>query len=674
MLLDTTSKLIRFKLGEIHGTGSVDFVSAYADTASGTTFVPGGTSGASNGTTYVTAVAVPALGDQRHVKTLNFYNNDSVAHELIVEHYDGSNGRILVSANIEVGQTAYWSVETGWVFGSGEFQPLDDDLSSIAGLGTTGIAARVASGSWATRSLTQPAAGITIANPAGIAGNPVFALANDLSALEAMAGAGLVARTASETYAQRTIQQPAAGITVANGGGVAGDPTLALANDLAALEAQAGTGIVSRTASETYAQRSLTQPAAGLTITNPAGIAGDPTFALANDLAALEAQSGTGFMSRTASETYAQRTLQQGTGITITNPAGIAGDPTIATTITQYTDEAAQDAVGGILTDTAEIDFTYDDAGNTIKADIKANSVVVGRISFAATARLLGRATASAGAGEEIPLGGALAMSGGTLVTALSATARLLGRTTAGSGVSEEISVGATLSLSALSLGINLANNNTWTGTASWNDGVSTDCVTSIGYGATAFSMVRAGGGQVTYQVQGEGTTTANLSRYSTDATESAFVFNKARGTIASPSVVATSDAIGTLRWRSQGSASFGTNAEYTAFITDPSPSNTARGTVVKLSMCPNGSNTLTEVARWSNESGLQVFGTNTVIDQNRLLRLRVYTVATLPAAGTAGRTAFVSDALAPTFGATVAGAGAVGVPVYDDGTNWKVG
>jgi len=38
------------------------------------------------------------------------------------------------------------------------------------------------------------------------------------------------------------------------------------------------------------------------------------------------------------------------------------------------------------------------------------------------------------------------------------------------------------------------------------------------------------------------------------------------------------------------------------------------------------------------------------------------------------GSRAFVSDALAPTFGSTVVGGGAVGVPVYYDGTSWKVG
>jgi hypothetical protein len=52
------------------------------------------------------------------------------------------------------------------------------------------------------------------------------------------------------------------------------------------------------------------------------------------------------------------------------------------------------------------------------------------------------------------------------------------------------------------------------------------------------------------------------------------------------------------------------------------------------------------------------------------------YTVATLPSAATSGTgsRSFVTDATAPTFGATVAGGGAVAVPVYSDGTNWKVG
>jgi hypothetical protein len=55
---------------------------------------------------------------------------------------------------------------------------------------------------------------------------------------------------------------------------------------------------------------------------------------------------------------------------------------------------------------------------------------------------------------------------------------------------------------------------------------------------------------------------------------------------------------------------------------------------------------------------------------------LTVYTVATLPSAATSGVGArsFVSDATATTFASNVAGGGANKVPVYSDGTNWKVG
>jgi hypothetical protein len=53
-----------------------------------------------------------------------------------------------------------------------------------------------------------------------------------------------------------------------------------------------------------------------------------------------------------------------------------------------------------------------------------------------------------------------------------------------------------------------------------------------------------------------------------------------------------------------------------------------------------------------------------------------VYTVATLPSAVTSGvgARAFVSDANATTFASTVASGGANKVPVYSDGTNWKIG
>jgi len=60
------------------------------------------------------------------------------------------------------------------------------------------------------------------------------------------------------------------------------------------------------------------------------------------------------------------------------------------------------------------------------------------------------------------------------------------------------------------------------------------------------------------------------------------------------------------------------------------------------------------------------------VIDSVKTVRLGTgYTVATLPAAGTAGRRTYVTDALAPTFLGVLTGGGAVVSPVFDNGTAW---
>lgn len=94
--------------------------------------------------------------------------------------------------------------------------------------GGNGFVVRTALGVTVARSLTQPAAGITITNPAGLAGNAIFALANDLAALEGLAGTGIAVRSAADTWVQRTITGTAGTITVTNGDGVAGNPTITI--------------------------------------------------------------------------------------------------------------------------------------------------------------------------------------------------------------------------------------------------------------------------------------------------------------------------------------------------------------------------------------------------------------------------------------------------------------
>lgn len=118
------------------------------------------------------------------------------------------------------------------------YQASDADLAAIAALASTGFAVRTASNTWAQRSLTAPAAGFTITDGNGVSGNPTFVLANDLAALEGLGSTGIAVRTGTDAWAQRTITG-SAGITVSNGDGVSGNPTLTIAFASQA-EAEAG--------------------------------------------------------------------------------------------------------------------------------------------------------------------------------------------------------------------------------------------------------------------------------------------------------------------------------------------------------------------------------------------------------------------------------------------------
>lgn len=126
-----------------------------------------------------------------------------------------------------------WSAITGTPttlsgYGITDAQPLDSDLTAYAALATAGIVARTGSGTVATRTITGPAAGITVSNGDGVSANPTLALADDLAAVEGLSGTGIAVRTASNTWTNRTITGTAGQLTVTDGDGVAGNPTLSL--------------------------------------------------------------------------------------------------------------------------------------------------------------------------------------------------------------------------------------------------------------------------------------------------------------------------------------------------------------------------------------------------------------------------------------------------------------
>ena len=85
----------------------------------------------------------------------------------------------------------------------------------------------------------------------------------------------------------------------------------------------------------------------------------------------------------------------------------------------------------------------------------------------------------------------------------------------------------------------------------------------------------------------------------------------------------------------------------------------------------------INNISAGTNNTALSVgMGLTQFLDKIELsstIRLGGYSVAGLPTAGTLGRIAYVTDALAPTYGATVVGGGSVRTLVFDNGTNWTV-
>lgn len=94
---------------------------------------------------------------------------------------------------------------------------------------------------------------------------------------------GLIAKTASNAVTARSITVSGSGLSVTNGSGVSGNPTLALTGLPSSLAGLGGSGFLCLPNNGTVSAATLTGTSGQITVTGGNGTSGNPTFAIATD-------------------------------------------------------------------------------------------------------------------------------------------------------------------------------------------------------------------------------------------------------------------------------------------------------------------------------------------------------------------------------------------------------
>lgn len=97
------------------------------------------------------------------------------------------------------------------------------------------------------------------------------------------AGTGIMAKTATDTVTARSIASGTTGLSVANGDGVSGNPTISLTGQVLSLANASGAGLVALPNNGTVTPVEIVGTTSEIVVANGTGAAGNPTIGLADD-------------------------------------------------------------------------------------------------------------------------------------------------------------------------------------------------------------------------------------------------------------------------------------------------------------------------------------------------------------------------------------------------------